>query len=301
MNTREPAGISLEDVRAAFGRLPGPVVVFNKSHSGSRLLAELIEESGIFMGAHQNESRDSLDMLGLVEDLVLRYYPDYSSLWDGRLAGDRALSKFARNVVESHLQGCPEGRAWGWKLCETAFILPVVDYLFPRARYIHLIRDGRDVAFSDHHAPDKPFWKKIYFNTDKIVGWQDLALTWKDYGRRSPIYNALHWANSVLVGRTYGQMLRDRYLEIRYEDLCLDFDRTAGLVLDFAGAPDPSGAIARVRPRVRTDRVRTYLNQPRRKVRKVSELIKPLLLALGYLEDDDRGRRARPGFFRRRR
>ena len=40
------------------------------------------------------------------------------------------------------------------------------------ARYIHLIRDGRDVAFSDHHAPDKAFWRKVYFNTDRI---RDLA------------------------------------------------------------------------------------------------------------------------------
>jgi hypothetical protein len=81
-------------------------------------------------------------------------------------------------------------------------------------------------------------------------------------------------------------MLRDRYLEVRYEDICLDFDHAAGRVLSFIGAPNPTRAMAQVRPRVRTDRVHTYLSQPRRKVRNVVALIKPLLLALGYLEDD---------------
>jgi len=286
MVPHETAGPSLEAVHREFGNLPGPVVIFNKSHSGSRLLAELVEEAGVFMGAHQNESRDSLDMLELVRHLVLTYYPDYTALWDGRPSGDLVFPRLARDVVERHLQGCPGGQAWGWKLCETVFILPVVDFLFPRARYLHLIRDGRDVAFSDHQAPDNAFWRKVYFNTDRIRSWQSLPLTWKDYRRHSHVYNALHWANSVLIGRTYGMMLRDRYLEVRYEDLCLDFERTAGRVLDFIGAPDPSRAIARVRHRVRADRVHKYLGQPGRKIRKVVALIKPLLLALGYLEDD---------------
>ncbi len=286
MIPQETPDPSLEGVRRMLNSLPGPVVIFNKSHSGSRLLAELVEEAGVFMGAHQNESRDSLDMLELVEHLVLTYYPDYAALWDGRAADDPVFPRLAQDVVERHLQGYPGDGAWGWKLCETGYILPVVDFFFPQARYIHLIRDGRDVAFSDHHAPDKPFWRKIYFNTDRIRSWQSLPLTWKGYHRHSHIYNALHWANSVLVGRTYGMMLRDRYLEVRYEDLCLDFERTAGRLLKFIEAPNPTQAMARVYPLVRTDRVHAYLSQPRRKVRKVVALIKPLLLALGYLEDD---------------
>lgn len=288
MIRRKPISESLESVRREFRALPDPVVIFNKSHSGSRLLAGLVAEAGVFLGAHQNESRDSLDFLDLVQHLVLTYYPDYSPLWDGRAAGDLVLPHLARDVVERHLQGFPRrrGRRWGWKLCETAYILPVVDFLFPRARYIHLIRDGRDVAFSNHRAPDNDLWRKIYFNTDRIRSWQRLALTARGYRRRSHIYNAVHWANSVLVGRSYGMMLRERHLEVRYEDLCLDFEQTAGRVLRFIGVSHPSRAIARVRPQVRTDRVNKFLHQSPRKVRQVMAVIKPLLLSLGYVDAD---------------
>jgi hypothetical protein len=54
---------TLRALRDELQRFGPPVVVFNKSHSGSRLLAGLIAEAGIFMGAHQNESNDSWDIL----------------------------------------------------------------------------------------------------------------------------------------------------------------------------------------------------------------------------------------------
>lgn len=266
----------------------GPVVIFNKSHSGSRFLARLVRESGVFMGAHVNESNDSLDVLRLVEHLVTRYYPDYGPLWDARAPADPELAGLVRDVFAAHLEGFDRGGggAWGWKLCETVYILPVLDALFPAARYIHLIRDGRDVAFCDHTRPRDDFWKKVYFNTHRIESWRGLKMTRRDYQRRSHIYNALHWVNSVQLGRAYGAMLRERCLEVRYEDLCLRFDATAARVLEFIGAGARPDVIERLRPEVRADSVGKHRDQPRRKVAQVLEVAKPLLLALGYLDAD---------------
>jgi hypothetical protein len=221
-----------------------PVVVFNKSHSGSRLLGTLIEAAGVFMGAHQNDSKDSWDILPLVEHLVVEHYPDYGPLWNGT-ATDAALVDIARTAFRKHLEGFACGTApWGWKLCETTYILPVIDFLFPRAKYIHLIRDGRDVAFSEHRAPNRPFWKKVYFNTDRISAWRGLRFHRRDYARRSHIYNALHWVNSVSVGRAYGAMLRECCLEVRYEALCEDFEKTAREVLSFLQVDEAKAAEA---------------------------------------------------------
>jgi len=277
-----PIAILREELRA----VAAPIVIFNKSHSGSRLLAHLIEESGVFMGAHQNDSKDSLDVLKLVEHLVTRYYPDYTPLWDGRAAGDTELPPLVREIFASHLSGLSTNERWGWKLCETSYILPVVDFLFPNAKYIHLIRDGRDVAFCDHRAPNRPFWKKIYFNTDRIATWRGLEFHSRDYESRSHVYNAMHWVNSIMVGRFYSAMLRERCLEVRYEDLCGDFENTARRVLSFLGLENERAVIDRVRPGVHRDSVHKHLKQPKKKVREVVEIAKPMLLALGYLKPD---------------
>jgi hypothetical protein len=266
----------------------GPIVVFNKSHSGSRLLAKALHAGGVFMGAHQNASYDSEDVLPLVEHLVLRHYPDYAGLWRDDLGGDHELPALIRAAFARHLDGFDRGaaRPWGWKLCETTYILPVIDLLFPHARYVHLIRDGRDVAFCDHIAPRSPFWKKIYFNTDRIERWRRLRLTHRDYRRRPHVYNALHWTNSVALGRAFGAMLRERCLQIRYEDLCRNFAPTLRRVFAFAGVGDVERMIAQLGPDVHETSIAKHRHRSRWKLRQVLAVAKPELLALGYLSSD---------------
>jgi hypothetical protein len=286
VQTHRATPTGLTALRDELQHLGPPVVIFNKSHSGSRFLARLVAEADVLMGAHQNESNDSWDVLKLVEYLVERYYPNYAPLWDQDRSTDHKLVELTREVFTSHTEGMPPHARWGWKLCETAYVLPVLDFLFPQARYIHLIRDGRDVAFTDHRAPNRPFWKKIYFNTDGMLAWRGLRFHRRDYESRSHIYNALHWANSVTVGRAYGAMLRERYLEIRYEDLCESFAPTAARVLEFIGAEDSSATINRLLPSVYRSSVGKYRRQPQQKVDEVVELVKPMLISLGYLRPD---------------
>jgi hypothetical protein len=65
--------------------------------------------------------------------------------------------------------------------------------LFPEARFVHVIRDGRDVALS-------------YMQTR--------------FGPRRPSEGALYWRDRVASGRVAGARLgADRYRELRYEDL----------------------------------------------------------------------------------
>ena len=43
------------ELRARFADLEPPIVVFNKSHSGSRLLARTLAAGGVFIGSVLNE------------------------------------------------------------------------------------------------------------------------------------------------------------------------------------------------------------------------------------------------------
>ena len=74
--------------------------------------------------------------------------------------------------------------------------LPQLAALFPTARFVHLIRDGREVATS-------------------LAEWP--------WGPASPIAGAFWWRRKVRAGRRAGALLGpERYLELRLEDLVHD-------------------------------------------------------------------------------
>jgi Sulfotransferase family len=70
---------------------------------------------------------------------------------------------------------------------------------FPDARFVHIIRDARDVALS----LDKRGWSR--------------PLPWDK--NRSLLAAGLYWEWIVRMGRRYGAALGSRYMEVRYEDL----------------------------------------------------------------------------------
>ncbi len=82
--------------------------------------------------------------------------------------------------------------------------LPLLHRLFPRARFVHIIRDGRDVALSTLG------WAHENKGPGKWTLWQD-----------EPVGTcALWWRWQVSAGRNAGALLSpDRYYALAYEDL----------------------------------------------------------------------------------
>jgi hypothetical protein len=98
--------------------------------------------------------------------------------------------------------------------------IPVLHALWPRAKFVHLIRDGRDVCLSALS------WAKA----DRVFA--DLA-TWPD----EPVVTAaLWWERSVRLGREAGRGLPPGlYHELPYESLVEDPDSECRALCAFLG------------------------------------------------------------------
>src|SRR6185503_952470 len=94
--------------------------------------------------------------------------------------------------------------------------IDAVAAMFPEARFIHVLRDGRDVAVSLDVA----------------------SKSWAPEMQRTTLaVRGAHWAVGVDAARESGRALGDRYLEVRYEDLRADFANSAQMLFEFAGVP----------------------------------------------------------------
>ncbi len=106
---------------------------------------------------------------------------------------------------------------YGDKTPNYVHCIPLVAELFGEARFVHAIRDGRDVALSY------------------------LDLSW---GPDDIPTAALNWKRCVERGRAAGQKLgRDKYREIRYEDLLDEPENAVRLLCEFIGIDFEEGML----------------------------------------------------------
>ncbi len=107
--------------------------------------------------------------------------------------------------------------------------------IFPEARFLHVIRDGRAVASSWQQMR----WWNGYEGTSKWL-WglldEDQQARWEDSNRAFPVLAALGWEkllNSYVEAEAV--MAPDRYLKLRYEDFLEDPAEHCRKILDFFG------------------------------------------------------------------
>jgi hypothetical protein len=204
--------------------LPMPFIV-GMTRSGTTLLREMFsahpevyipDESQFLLEMCQHHERyelaDGLDRESFVSDLC-----GHSKFEWWNLSCDEARDALWRESPESFpdaIRGLyrylaqREGKSrYGDKTPQAVTMLPTLAELFPESRFIHLIRDGRDVALS--HLSLKS-------GIDRVG---EVAIVWKgqvEQGRRDG-----------------GQLGAQRYREIHYEDLVKDPEGTLRSLCDF--------------------------------------------------------------------
>jgi Sulfotransferase family len=107
---------------------------------------------------------------------------------------------------------------WGDKTPMYMQHLQTIERLYPDARYVHLVRDGRDAAVSFLQMPGG------------IV-----TRTWAHPADAAGF--ACQWRSEVLAARALGRRAGERYLELRYEQLVTDPERELRRISTHAGLP----------------------------------------------------------------
>ncbi len=106
---------------------------------------------------------------------------------------------------------------WGDKTPMYMSRLGLLEGLFPAARYVHVVRDGRDAARSFLEMP-AGLVTESWAHPRDVAGF------------------ACQWRTEVRAARALGRRLGPgRYHELHYEELAADPERTLRAVSDFAG------------------------------------------------------------------
>jgi Sulfotransferase family len=105
---------------------------------------------------------------------------------------------------------------WGDKTPMYMQYLPLLEHLFPTARYVHLIRDGRDCAVSFLRMPEGV-----------------VTRSWAH--PRSAADFACQWRAEVLAARALARRVGDAYVEVRYEHLVAEPAQTLVQICEHAG------------------------------------------------------------------
>ncbi len=183
-----------------------PVFLGGEGRSGTTLLRVMLD-------AHPSIACGPESQF-LADPKFRAFHEHFRNTWWRRAAGfgyeqddlDDLVRDFARGWFETYMRRRGK-RRWADKTPQTIHHLPYLWRLFPTARFVHLIRDGRDVACSILPQNWGP-------NTVEEAAERWVDCVWK---------GVLHRADT------------ERYCEVRYEDLVQSPETQVRRVLAWMG------------------------------------------------------------------
>jgi hypothetical protein len=204
-----------------------PLLVLGVRRSGTTLLRVVLDRSpelavpdeSYFVPQLADRHGAAVDVDDFVDDL--RRLPTLRD-WDvpaeevrARLRPGMPLGEAVAAVYETYAARRGKAR-WGDKTPMYMTHLPLLERLFPRARYVHLVRDGRDACLSFLAMPR--------------------GIVTEGWGHpRTAAGFACQWRTEVAAARALGRRVGDRYLEVRYEDLVAGPAPVVERICSFAG------------------------------------------------------------------
>lgn len=214
-----------------------PIVAAGRGGSGTRLLSQMLQSLGVFMGNELNESEDSVEWVDLVYELVLSKLESDTYLFSAQIK-----EKFEKKAIEIlSLGGQAADALWGWKLPETVMCTPEIFTVFPKAKLVHLVRHPITSSLRRTHLTsrtDNPLGVATLKAAYSHIGWTPTRID------NNPNYlnNAATWLYQIHQIQTFASKTLgpDQYIVLRYEDLCQSPRHTQSTLANFIGATELS-------------------------------------------------------------
>lgn len=224
-----PAGMSIQSARFS-ATFPDPVFIIGAPRSGSSILGWSLAQHSALHTENESDIFYYLFKDGHLERAfetsVAR--PDGSWLANHRveLKGFLAHLGLGLNAL---FTATSNGLRWVDQTPANTLVVERLADMFPGARFIHLLRDGRRVVHS-------------MVNFGRTFGDPEVAERMKRAGRLPPWATDFRdacqtWTRMVGIASEFCQRYPDRALTIRNEGLITDPDATMREVLEFLGLP----------------------------------------------------------------
>ena len=207
----------------------GPSVIGATGGSGTRAFARIARLAGLYTGTDLNASEDALPF-GAYSDRWINEYVRRRGIEEQPFP-HKEMDADLRQVLHEHLAGYPGAGPWGWKEPRSIFLLPFFHSRLPGLRFLHVVRDGRDMALSTNqnqlHKHGRALLGRVIAENeprDSIALWSRVNLDAAEYGERK---------------------LKGGYLRLRFEDLCAQPEETIARMLGFLALRGDPGGLAR--------------------------------------------------------
>ena len=195
--------------------------------SGTRLVAQILSDLGLYIGSDINVSNDNLlfTLLFKRQDVLVQTDVQFDALlaiFTSVMSGERTLTDEENRLLKTlassdrtlhdkmwllprldFLKNSTVRETWAWKEPNTHIIIEQLLHKMEHLKFIYVYRNGLDMAFSNNQNQLK-LWGKIFFN---------------DYDMKINPHNSLrYWC----MAHQRVLKLKDQYPE---KILMLDFDR----------------------------------------------------------------------------
>ena len=255
----------VDDINANPG---APVIIGGTGGSGTRIFAQTCISAGYFMGTNHNGALDALDYVDFYDRWVNAYLKRDETPLSNR--NQRRMAHDFERRMRRHLVDIePTQTRWGWKNPRSMLVLPFLAQQCSQMRFIHVVRDGRDMAYSGNQRQPRLHGVQVYVDQMQELTESEQSI--------------VSWCRTNLDVAAFGQdHLASRYLRVRFEDICDRPADTIGTILEFIEAPgvDPSDLVGQVK---RPDSIGRWQGHPDDEVRHLHELGREALEAFGYL------------------